>query len=297
LDGGPQDATGQKERRRKAFNVPAGTPVQKHTASPISATIRDVFAEYSGGTARNEIARAKSPGRPWVRPQPLEQSYGDALRDIYALTPGGRRPESSRTPSADSAAKHAVSSRLHAAERAAEEKADEFRRRRERERSMRGSTLGPAEFLAAGTEGRRQPGGGSPISNVHVTPVSYVQGTLRDVMSEYSSRGGERSAPDQRPSTQWPTSRTSHAPSSVSFSLPSAAGHVGYSDADGGGREFPKASQGSAVLYTTLNGDARRVSRSLDELKQANLSLTTGLRDLQRELEQQRQIFESAFSG
>ena len=186
-----------------------------------------------------------------------------------------------------------MSSRQHVAARAAEEKADEFRRRRERERSMRGSTLGPAEFLA---EGRRQPDGGSPISNVHVTPASYVQGTLRDVMSDYSSRGGERFSPDHRPSTQRPTSSTSQAPSSVSFSLPSATGHVGHIGADGGGREFSTASQGSAVLYTTLNGDARRVSRSLDELKQANLSLTTGLRDLQRELEQQRKTFESTFS-
>ena len=161
---------------------------------------------------------------------------------------------------------------------------------------MRASTLGPADFLAAGTEERRLPGGGSPISNVHMTPVSYVQGTLREVMSEYSSRGGERSVPDHRPSTQRvPTSRT-QTQSSISFSLPSEAVHVGHIDADGGGRDVSTASQGSAVLYTTLNGDARRVSRSLDELKQANLSLTTGLRDLQRDLEQERQVFESKFS-
>jgi hypothetical protein len=297
LDGGPQDATEQKERRRKAFKLPARTPVQKHTASPISATIRDVFAEYSGGTAGNETASSKSPGRPWVRPQPLEQSYGEALRDIYALTPGGKRPERGRGAGEDAAARRAVSSRLHAAERAAEEEADELRRRRERERSMRESTLGPADFLAVGTGERRFPGGGSPISNAHVTPVSYVQGTLREAMSEYSSRGSERSVPGHRPSTQQlPTSRTSQAPSSVSFSLPSAAGHVDDIDADGGGRDFSTASQGSALLYTTLNGDARRVSRSLDELKQANLSLTTGLRDLQRELEQERQVFESKLS-
>ena len=102
LDGGPQpDAAEPKERRRKAFNLPARTPVKQPSASPVSATIRDVFAEYSGGAPRDITVRqrGRETNRPWARAQPLEQSYGEALRDIYALTPSGQRPERTLSPS------------------------------------------------------------------------------------------------------------------------------------------------------------------------------------------------------
>ena len=269
MDGGPQpDTADPKERRRKAFNLPARTPVKQPSASPVSATIRDVFAEYSGGAARDMTAghRGRETNRPWARAQPLEQSYSEALRDIYALTPGGQRPERTRSPSQDVSARWAVSSRLHAAERAADNEREALYRQRERERSMRESSLGPGEFLAAGKEERRRAGGGSsPISNAHVTPVSYVHGVLREAMGEYSSSGVHKP----------PTPRAPNSQTSVSFSLPSGAGHVGYFHSESSGRDVSTASQGSALLYTTLNGDARRVSRSLDELKRANLSLTT----------------------
>ena len=298
-------AEGAKERRRKAFNLPAGTPGHKSAASPISATIRDVFAEYTGEKAHDVTAGVKSPGRPWTRPQPLEQSYGEALRDIYALTPAGKRQESGER---DAAAERAVSSRTFAAERAAEAKAEEFRRYKERERSFRESSLGPAAFLAAGKEPRSTGGGGgggggssSPISNVHVSPVSYVQGTLREAMADYatSSGGGARARGHHRsPTPRAPPSQTSQPPpGTVSFSAPLSSSRGGGAppayQAEGGA--LGGDSEGSALLYTTLNGDARRVSRSLDELKQANLSLTSGLRDLQKELEQERHVFESKF--
>ena len=186
--------------------------------------------------------------------------------------------------------------------------------------------------------------------------MSYVHAALREAMGEYSSSGAHRPPTHRAPNSQTqvraePKKRcvqisAVHSPcfccggqTSVSFSLPSGAGHVGYFQAESGGRDASTDSQGSALLYTTLNGDARRVSRSLDELKQANLSLTTvrvcrtvscptrfrkrkltsplsrflalsrarspyifacaraqGLRELQRELEQERLLFESKFS-
>ena len=147
--------------------------MKQPSASPVSATIRDVFAEYSGGAPRDMTVRqrGRETNRPWARAQPLEQSYGEALRDIYALTPSGQRPERTRSPSQrqpeaargrqreaerDVSARWAVSSRLHAAEIAADDEGEALRRRRERERSMRESSLGAEGFLAAGKEENRR---------------------------------------------------------------------------------------------------------------------------------------------
>lgn len=85
------------------------------------------------------------------------------------------------------------------ADRVAEETADELRRKHERERSIRTNAMGPGAFLDSGNAHGGGAGGGghvpglsvsqarSPVGNRHMSSVSYVQGALREVMSDYSA--------------------------------------------------------------------------------------------------------------